>query len=196
MRLQDALPDRVRAGRRAYKIDFDFRAVLRMTEILARDDLMDEARIYLALKCVMKRPPRRDGARVLAEIREILFSQGKPPEGKRITDFEQDADYIRAAFLQAYGINLWRDRLHWLEFTALLAGLPEGSRYSEILSIRSRPIPTPTKYNKAERNWLINAKMRCALELDEKETEKNYNDSVQYIFKGLLSMVKRGEGNA
>ena len=195
MKLQDTLPENVVIGRRTYKINFDFRAVLGMTAILARDDLMDDARIYLALKCVMKHPPKRDGARVLAAIRRLLFQQGKPPDGKRVTDFDQDADYIRAAFMQAYGINLWRDKLHWLEFTALLAGLPEGSRYAEILSIRSRPIPSPTKYNKEERDWLIKAKMRCALEFDEKEAAQNYSDSVKYIFNGLLNM-KRGDGHA
>ena len=54
IRLQDALPDHVTVGGRRYRLDLDFRNVLRMTEILARDDLMPGARAYRALKCVRK----------------------------------------------------------------------------------------------------------------------------------------------
>lgn len=191
MKLYETLPDHVVVGRRKYKVDLDFRNVLRMLEFVGQNDLMPEARDFLALKCVMRKVPRIRRP-ILEKLRDMLFDTGKTPEGKRVTDFNQDADYIRSAFLQEYGINLWRDKLHWIEFTALLAGLPEGSRYTEILGIRSRPIPSPTKYNKAERDWLIQAKARCALEMDEKQAAQNYEKCVQNVFAGLLSMAKRG----
>ena len=193
-RLQDALPDSVTVNGRHYRLDLDFRNVLRMSDILARDDLLPGARDYLALKCLMKRPPIKAGP-VLAAVRAMLFPDaGKTADRKKLTDFEQDAGLIRAAFLQAYGINLYRDRLHWLEFTGLMAHLPEGSRYSEVLGIRAREIPAPTKYNRAEREWLIKAKAACRLEMTEREQADNYARAVKDVFAGLMAWAAH-EGN-
>ena len=195
MKLQDRLPDRVRVGGRTYRLDADFRNVLRMMEILARDDLIPGARDWLALRCVVRRPPRNAGP-ALAAVRALLFPERKAPaDGKRLTSFEQDADLIRAAFRQAYGIDLYRDRLHWLEFAALLSALPEGSRYSEVLGIRARPMPKPTKYNQEEREWLARAKAACALETSEREREMAYTRSVRAIFTGILEWAGK-DGDA
>ena len=100
MKLQDRLPDSVTVWGRKYRLNLDFRNVLRLMETMARDDLIPGARDYLALKCVMRRPPR-DAARVLEEVRKLLVPAQKPADGKRLTSFEQDADLIRAAFRQA-----------------------------------------------------------------------------------------------
>ena len=54
MKLYERLPDSVTADGKKYRLDLDFRNVLRMIEILSRDDLIPAAREYLALKCVMK----------------------------------------------------------------------------------------------------------------------------------------------
>lgn len=191
MRLQDSLPDTVQVNGKQYKVNLDFRNVLNMMETLARDDLIEDARIYKAVKCVMKRPPKCY-AQVLVALRGMLFHGDKQPE-KKITDFVQDADMIRAAFLQTYHINLYRDRLHWLEFTAYLACLPEGSRYMEALGIRARPMPAPTKYNAAERNWLAKAKAAVALQLSDEERENIYQSSLHRTAESLIALAKRGE---
>lgn len=192
MKLQDRLPDSVTVWGRKYRLDLDFRNVLRLMETMARDDLIPGARDYLALKCVMRRPPR-DAARVLEEVRKLLFPAQKPADGKRLTSFEQDADLIRAAFRQAYGIDLYRDRLHWMEFSALLSALPDGSRYSEVLGIRARPMPAATKYNQAEREWLAKAKAACALEMSEDERRRAYAEGVKSVFMGLLAWAEGSE---
>ena len=192
MKLQDRLPDSVTVWGRKYRLNLDFRNVLRLMETMARGDLIPGARDYLALKCVMRRPPR-DAARVLEEVRKLLFPAQKPADGKRLTSFEQDADLIRAAFRQAYGIDLYRDRLHWMEFSALLSALPEGSRYSEVLGIRARPMPAATKYNQAEREWLAKAKAACALEMSEDERRRAYAEGVKSVFMGLLAWAEGSE---
>ena len=192
MKLQDRLPDSVTVWGRKYRLDLDFRNVLRLMETMARDDLIPGARDYLALKCVMRRPPR-DAARVLEAVRRLLFPAQRPADGKRLTSFEQDADLIRAAFRQAYGINLYRDRLHWMEFSALLSALPDGSRYSEVLGIRARPMPAATKYNQAEREWLAKAKAACALEMSEDERRRAYAEGVKSVFAGLLAWAEGSE---
>lgn len=195
MKLQDRLPRGVTVAGRFYRLNFDFRCVLRLIDTLARDDLTPEARAYLALKCVMRRPPKDTQAALLA-VREIIFPGAKAaaPDKARITDFAQDADLIRAAFMQVYGISLYRDRLHWLEFQSLLAGLPEGSRYSEVLGIRARPMPAPTKYNAEERAWLARAKAELAIKMTDAERERSLEHSLRGVALSLLTMAEQGGG--
>lgn len=194
MKLQDRLPDSVTVSGKRYRLDLDFRNVLRMMDIMARDDLLPTARTYLALKCIMRRPPKNPGP-VMNAVRGILFPAMKRADGKRLTSFEQDADLIRAAFRQAYGIDLYRDKLHWMEFQALLSALPEGSRYSEVLGIRAREMPAATKYNQAEREWLAKAKAACALEMSEDERERAYAEGVKSVFAGLLAWAEGCDKN-
>ena len=186
MKLQDRLPEGVTVDGKFYKMDFDFRNVLRMIEILDRNDLMPEAKAYKALKCVCKRP--RKAGLVLEAVKALLFT-GKRKEGPKVTDFVQDAGVIRAAFLQAYGIDLYRDKLHWIEFSELMAGIPEGNRYSDVIGIRARPMPEATKWNQKEREWLLQAKADVALDLTDKEIEKQYKNDVDNIAAVLMAMA-------
>ena len=190
MKLQDRLPDKIKVGKRKYRVDLDFRNVLNLMDTLDQDDLLPEARDYLALKCVMRRPPKKT-VEALQAVKVLLFSDSKPSEGPRVSSFEQDADLIRAAFLQVYGINLYTDRLHWLAFTALLNALPEGNRYTEIVGIRARPMPEATKYNAKEREWLAKAKAQYAIQLTDKEREASYQAGLHSMTLSLLEYAKR-----
>lgn len=186
MKLFERLPDSVMVGRKRVRLDLDFRNVLRMMDTLRRDDLMPEARDWLAVRCVCKHPPKG----TLDAVKKLLFSEPPKANGKRVTSFEQDAGLIRAAFRQVYGIDLWRDSLHWLEFTELLQGIPEGNRYAETIGIRVREMPSPTKYNAKEREWLMKAKASCALKRTDKEIEEDYQQSVKSIFDAILPHAK------
>ena len=191
MKLQDTLPQGVTVDGRFYRLDFDFRNVLRMMEIMGREDLMPEAREYLAVKCLTKRP--KNAGKVLDAVRSILFQNPPKTDGQKVTDFVQDAPPIRAAFRQAYGIDLYRDRLHWIEFSELLNAIPEGSRYSEVIGIRVRPMPKPTKWNADERAWLMKAKSDVALEMTDAERKTAYERGVAQVASFLLSLAKETE---
>jgi hypothetical protein len=73
----------------------------------------------------------------------------------------------------------------------LLSALPEGSRYSDVLGIRARPMPAATKYNAQEREWLAKAKAACALELDDKQRAQAYEQGVKALFAGLVAWAER-----
>lgn len=190
MRLQDSLPDGVTVDGRFYKLDFDFRNVLKMMEELDRDDIMPEARQYNALKCLMKHP--RKVPKILDAVRVLLFPEKPKKDTKKVTDFVQDAGMIRAAFRQAYGIDLYREKLHWIEFSELLNAIPEGNRYMEVIGIRARPMPMATKWNAEERQWLLQAKADVAIHLSEKEQKKQYEADVGKVFAGLMNMIAKG----
>ena len=189
MKLFERLPEGVTVDGKFYRLDFDFRNVLRMLDVLGTDNLMPDARAFLALKCLTKHP--KNVEKVLDAARNLLFGEPKPDTGERVTSFEQDAGLIRAAFRQVYGINLYKDKLHWLEFIELLQNAPEGNRYEEVLSIRTREIPAPNKYNAKEREWLINAKQAVAVHLTEQEQQKKYDRDVGKVFAGLMSMIPK-----
>lgn len=193
MKLQDRLPDGVTVDGKFYKMDFSFRNVLRMIEVLDDNNLMPGARAYNALHCLCKRP--KNVFKVLEAVKGILFTAPRKKDGQRVTDWVQDAGLIRAAFRQAYGIDLYRDKLHWIEFQELLNAIPEGNRYSEVVGIRARPIPAATKWNAHEREWLMKAKADVALEMDEAERMKRYQQDVANIASVLMGMARKKEVN-
>lgn len=186
MKLYDSLPNSVIVNGRKIKLDLDFRNVLRMMDILQTDDLTSEAREWLALRCICRHP--RKG--MLEAVKNLLFVPGEHKARERVMDFAQDADLIRAAFEQAYGIDLTKDRIHWLRFLYLLAGLPDNTRISEVISIRSRPIPEPTRYNQKEIQALIEAKTAVALRMSEEERMSRYRRDVMGVAALLINMAE------
>lgn len=189
MKLQDRLPGGVEVDGKFYKMDFDFRNVLKMIEVMDRDDLMPEAKAYKALCFVQKRP--KNVLKVYEAVKVLLFKAPRKKDAQKVTDFIQDAGLIRAAFRQAYGIDLYRDKLHWIEFTELLNAIPEGNRYSEVVGIRVRPMPEPTKWNQKEREWLMKAKADVKLEMTEKERKEQYQKDVGRIANILFALAEK-----
>ena len=193
MKLQDRLPDGVTVDGKFYKMDFDFRNVLRMMDEMARKDRMQDAKEYRAVKCLCRRP--RNVQKVLAAVYAVLFDTVPKADGQKVTDFVQDAGLIRAAFRQSYGIDLYHDRLHWIAFRELIGALPDGSRYREIVGIRARPIPAPTKWNGEERAWLMKAKAEVALRIgDDEERQEKYRQDVAEVAAALLAWAEVKHG--
>lgn len=193
MKLQDRLPEGVTVDGKFYKMDFDFRNVLRMMDEMARKDLMQDAKEYRALRCLCRRP--RNVQKVLAAVYAVLFDTAPKADGQKVTDFVQDAGLIRAAFLQSYGIDLYNDRLHWIAFRELIGALPDGSRYRDIIGIRVRPIPAPTKWNGEERAWLMKAKAEVALRIgDDEERQEKYRQDVAEVAAALLAWAEVKHG--
>lgn len=65
-------------------------------------------------------------------------SQKRESSGKIPYSFSCDTDYIFAAFLDQYGIDLWTvDYLHWWQFRAMFKSLKEDNRICEIMMYRT-----------------------------------------------------------
>ena len=190
-KLFDRLPEGVTVGGRFYKCDFDFRNVLKMLDVMQRNDLEFSARDYHCVKCVFSgHLPASRVAEVYSAVCDLLFEK-TPENGEiKLMSFEQDAPLIRAAFRQTYHIDLFRDKLTWFEFTELLHGLPDGNRFTDVVSIRARPLPAPTKWNAKEREALLKSKRAVALHLDEREQAQKYEKDVSRIFGGLLAWAE------
>jgi len=192
LKLFERLPDSITVDGKRYKCNFSFRNVLKMLEIMQRDDILPDARDYLCARCCVKNAPK-NAAKVYSVLCFTLFPNTPETGGKRLTSYEQDAGLIRTAFRQVYGIDLYRDDLHWFEFVELLQYLPEGCRYEETIGIRARPMPAATKYNQKEREWLMKAKQSVALHLNEKEQARKYETDVSNVFAGLMGMIQKAQ---
>ena len=192
IKLFQSLPDGVRVNGKFYPCDFDYRNVLKMLDIMQREDIYPDARDTLCVRCVVRRNVK-DVPAVYREVNDILFEKTPKGGGEKLTSFEQDAGMIRAAFRQVYGINLFTDRLTWFEFTELLQNLPDGNKYTEVIGIRARPMPEATRYNAKERQWLMEAKQRYSLHLSEAEAARKYQADVGGAFLGLMAMIKGSE---
>ena len=192
---------KIRFGRVCLWLNPSFRNVLWCFDVLSDEITNDCDKIDLCLSALLRYPPvrhlipRNQQAKLLQNIFESLINingdnQKKP--SKKSMDFHQDAGYIIAAFRQCYGLDLvGKDRdLHWWIFYALLGALPDDTRLMQIVSIRTRPIPKPTKYNAEERAALIRLKQEYALKLTEEERKAQFQAGLQKIAITLQNMAK------
>jgi hypothetical protein len=138
---------------------------------------------------LLKEPSSDTG--LLQAVSDVLFTKSKGKHEKSM-DFIQDGPLIYAAFMQAYGIDLQKERgrLHWWQFSALLQGLPANTRLVEVMQIRLRPMPAPTKYNAEERAQLARLKQDFALELTAEEREERLQDGLRKVATYLLSIAE------
>ena len=94
----------------------------------------------------------------------------KPSVGKQIRsfDFDLDAEYIYASFLQDYGMDLVREqgKLHWKQFVALFQGLTSKTKIKEIMRIRAMDVPEPNGHNQKEIQNIMELKTYYALPVE------------------------------
>ena len=177
-------------GGRTIPLFASFDRILSFVEIMRAGDL-DQQDKHLAAGAVLfgraKLNPD-EFTQAINAASEILFPKSKAEPGPRAFDFWQDADLIYAGFRQAYGIDLHAEigHLHWLQFLALLSGLPSSTRFCEVVQIRLRPIPKPTKHNQEEIRKLMELKARYRIRMSEEEEQNQFQAGLQRLAKSLM----------
>lgn len=78
---------------------------------------------------------------ILAQLQAFYYEKPEIPReskkgGPELIDYDIDADYIYAAFMQSYGIDLVEADLHWHKFLALVMALPEDTMMAKIMGYR------------------------------------------------------------
>ena len=185
IRLYDRYPDSVEYDGEEYRLDLSWDNVLRSLDVFSDLEISKEIQVETALdNLVINRHPVE--VRLLDAIFALIFKKNQKDSEPAI-DFRQDADLILAAFRQAYGIDLKKSKMHWCEFSALLKGVPRNTRLAEIIDIRQRPIPKPTKYNAEERAALIRAKTQVAI-----KKENAVENALWKMYESLTAQAKGG----
>ena len=182
------LPYEITVKGRKYRLTPSFDNVLSMYEAIEGLDELDKPEIMLHY--LLEKPPKQPSIELLKAVMDVLFKPSKG--GEKSFDYVQDSELIYAAFYQAYGLDLIEEqgKLHWWKFSSLLNGLPSNTRFSEIVSIRTRPIPAPTKYNEQERQNLMKLKREYALKLTSEEREEQLQNSLRQVVSWLKSAAK------
>ncbi len=132
--IRGSLPNTVRLNGRDFSVYTDFRVWMRFENDLQKSRGKPFSVDYLF----------KNDHPLYVPIQELLvFSRPRNelPRAMRsdhviALDYELDSDYIYAAFLQQYGIDLLDiPELHWHKFLALLNGL-KGTKLDEIMGYR------------------------------------------------------------
>lgn len=147
--LIDELPESVEIEGVEYEINTDFRISI-LFELLMQDpNIKDEEKIEKALELYFTKIPPIEYISEIVDIIMDFYSCGKDKlisngtttskgKSKQIYSFETDADYIYAAFLDQYGIDLQDiEYLHWWKFKALFNALKEDNEIVKIMGYRS-----------------------------------------------------------
>lgn len=158
MKLNEPLVNSFELNGRSYAVDHSFDLVLDVFEMFDSDVMNDLEKMRTAILMLTDEAvdnPEEivavwsyiDEHFLRAKKERVVYDRNGNPmpvvknedDDIRLIDFEVDAMDIYASFMQAYNINLFeaQGRLTWIEFVALLNGLPTDTSLSRIVQIRS-----------------------------------------------------------
>ena len=187
--LTDELPRSIFIQEGTIEIDIktDTLTALQCLSMLDNDDIPDAVRISCVIETILAEGEEIPPDLYLDAFSAILdYLKGFPVEGgtksrEPVFSYSQDHAYVVAGFRQAYGMSLEDiHRTHWWEFQALLSGLPEGTRLSQIMRIRSMDIDP--KASPAEKLRIQKAKSLVRIKKRKRKGESGFD----VISRGLI----------
>lgn len=144
--LIDLVPTSVNVGNKKYEINSDFRTSILFELLMQDNSIGDEDKIFRALQLYYPVLPENINEAIEQMLvfyrcgKDIRKSNGNG-KGKSVTQiysFDYDDDYIYAAFMDQYGIDLQDiEYLHWWKFKAMFKSLKEDNEIVKIMGYRS-----------------------------------------------------------
>lgn len=172
------LPNVVRINGSLFSINTDFRLWMRFENEVARmkkDDRIDVSYLFKnEMPAVCNLYDLFDFSRPYSEL-----PRGKEQADVITIDYEIDSDYIYAAFLSQYGIDLIDiEYLHWHKFLALMKGLKEDEIIKKIMMYRN--------YVKTDNKKDMYAELRYAWQIERlTEEEQEEIEELLRVFDGI-----------
>lgn len=177
------LPRDIEVNDKAYPIHTDYRFWIGFAS-LAESEKNPYSFDFLYID--EKPEDRIEGFKKLVEFYNPLspLPRKTTDEGnEKVLDYKLDADYIYAAFMQCYGLDLVDVKeLHWHKFLALIKGLSK-TRLNDIMGYRS--------WRKTKRTYeqdMMSLKTAWKIEEEEKLTPEE-----EAQIDAFLSQLKRPE---
>lgn len=182
------LPNYFTYNGKKYKLNLAFDNIINMFDLFKTDILVGSEITQFVLEMLIVNP-----IGVKSDAIDIIFNdyiniaKKSNDNSMRVLDYKQDSMYIYSSFMSDYGIDLFemQGKLHWWKFVSLLSGLSEKTKMREIMSIRSRPLPEPNKYNQKEIANLIELKQYYALDISQDERERNFKQGIARLAENL-----------
>lgn len=144
--LIDLLPEKVTIDNKEYEINSDFRISILFELLMQDSSIGEENKIYMSLGLYYPIVPEN----INEAIEQMLWfyrcgkdmkkskGNGKGKSVTQIYNFEYDDDYIYAAFMDQYSIDLQDiGYLHWWKFKAMFKSLKEDNEIVKIMGYRS-----------------------------------------------------------
>lgn len=183
-------------------LDLYFDVVLKALELKEDNAFKDYeklviwATMFIRDKGILKEFDLNDLQNIVPKIFEKISGDNSETSSndEEVFCFVQDADYIYAAFLSEYGIDLieQQGKLHWYKFSALLKSLSDQCKFSKIIEIRTREVPQLNKHNAKEREELLKLKKVYALKVkDPQKKVQKLNSKFNNIAFMVAGQVKK-----
>lgn len=189
-------PEYVEVDGIRYKINTDFRYVLKCQEI-AKSDVSDYEKIIGTIVTLFG----KDGLKCkkmdkLLSLAMKYINCGKENKENKVNnenidmDFKQDFGLILASFRSVHIIDLTKEKLHWWEFYDLLNGLTEECALNRVREIRNVNLndisdnKEKDKIRKAQKFW--------ALEQEPVQMTEEQLKSVATFYE-LTGLKRKGE---
>lgn len=178
------LPKTIEIDGEELDIRYDFRVIIEILIMLIDPELSndDKAEALITMFYLEPERIRNTKAAVDAAYRFIdANSDRKPQKGERLTDWEQDFDYIVSPINRIlgyecravdYDVNSNTGGVHWWTFMAAYMEIGGDCLFSQIVSIRDK-LARKKKLEKYEREWLrrnadlVNIKTKYTSKEDE-----------------------------
>lgn len=179
--LESKLPTSVLINGREYPIRSNFRTMIKFEQLMQDPEGTNEEKTWLALRLFYPQIPN-DIEKAVDKLlwfyrcdkRDNLYAQKakkkKSRYADRIYDFEYDDDYIYAAFMAQYHMDLHRVRyMHWWKFRAMFNALSEDTLFVKIMEYRAVELDKVPKEKKA---FYRRMKMLYALPVSKEEEQR------------------------
>lgn len=209
--LIDELPQKVMIGGAEREIYSDFRTAILFELLMDDDTVPDDEKGMKALHLFYPESELPQSKEEVYEaVKQMLwfYRCGKEPNEymkqkekkmqesckteNRIYDFNYDDDYIYAAFIQQYGINLNSiEYMHWWEFRALFRSLTNQTEFVKIMEYRGMEITSDM--SDKEKSFYRKMKAVYALPIPKKESERMQSIVDALTGDGNVDRVLSGE---
>jgi hypothetical protein len=139
--LVDQLPTAIEVDGSEYPINYDFRTCLRILMAFEDQTLAQIEKQAILLKNLYVEQPKNITEAIQKGIKFLDGGEDRKDEVKnspRIYSFQNDAQFIVAAFQQTHGIDLETAEMHWWKFMALFMDLGGETAFSNLVSLRKR----------------------------------------------------------
>lgn len=149
----DGLPYYVKIKGKKYKINVDYRCMLKFEKIMWDRNIEDSEKILQSLKNFYPaffEIINSDKETIEEAVEKLIwfYKRGKEQENHKETksnnnekrpvySYDADNEYIFSAFWHDYKVDLTKDKIHWWKFKAFELGLNDTNMFEKIKSYRS-----------------------------------------------------------
>lgn len=137
------LPNHIEVAGKSYLLNTDFREWLKFGCMLQQKNHQISDFIFVVKQDITLLEILQNKDEFISKLLDFYTNNNATPRSDNSSvnditvDYVLDGEYILASFMQAYHIDLTQCDMHWHMFKALFVGLPDDTKISQIMNMRS-----------------------------------------------------------